>query len=179
MLLTVDFNGKTFHPKSGGDLDCLISEIFENMDHERDRSITFADGSQAPVISPGDDAWFTFDHRRRSAGEPPAGKALLRLGANSATGYGALVWVGTAPDGRPNEIYDHIWVSDNPRPPAFDPRVVGDPYIPTFHDPRNALSIPEIRRAVEEFCSAQNGERPESIGWVHGEFDGRRPDESL
>ncbi|GAA2600513.1 hypothetical protein GCM10010435_94860 [Winogradskya consettensis] len=175
MLLSIDFKKELYRPRIDAELSGLIAHIFAKLDHERDASIAFEDGSQAPVLSPGDEAWCTFDERYRGEGEPPSGKALLRLAVNAATGYGSLTWMGTAPDGQSSDLYDHIWVSDNPQPLDWDPRVVGDPYVPTFHDPRNALPIFQIRSAVDEYCSTEDGERPAEIRWAHGEFDGQRP----
>ncbi|MFJ8746515.1 Imm1 family immunity protein [Embleya sp. NPDC127516] len=67
-------------------------------------------------------------------------------------------------------------MSDNPEPPDLDPRVVSDPCYPLFHDPSSALPIPRIRAALEEFCRAGTGERPECIDWVVGGMNGQRFD---
>lgn len=75
------------------------------------------------------------------------------------------------------EIDDYVWVSDNPAPPDFDPRVVSDPCVPYFYHPRSTLPAAQIRAAVEEFCRTGTGERPERVHWVRGEANGNRLDE--
>ncbi|MFE2568150.1 Imm1 family immunity protein [Streptomyces mirabilis] len=74
------------------------------------------------------------------------------------------------------EVYESVWISDNPQPPCFDPRVVSDPGYPLFHDPASALPLERVRAALEEFCRAGTGERPECISWAPGDANGQRLD---
>ncbi|GAA2580535.1 hypothetical protein GCM10010435_67300 [Winogradskya consettensis] len=104
------------------------------------------------------------------------GACYLRVAVNNATGYGGLIWTLDAADPRHGGIFDHCWISDNPAPPASDPRVIADPGLPRFHDPRSTLRSGHIRAAVEEFCRSEAGERPESVRWTLGDLDGRRHD---
>jgi hypothetical protein len=67
-------------------------------------------------------------------------------------------------------------VSDNPRPPDFDPRVVADPGYPLFHDPSSTLPLDQVRAALEEFCYSGVGDRPVSVQWIKGDINGRRED---
>lgn len=71
-------------------------------------------------------------------------------------------------------IFDHVWVSNNPEPPVEDPKVVSDPWTPVYLDRKSVLPIPQIRAALEEFCRVGTGDRPETIGWVHGHMNGMR-----
>jgi hypothetical protein len=93
---------------------------------------------------------------------------VLQIGVNRETGYGGLVW--SASQGRAGKDYvsEYIWVTDNPSPPDFDPRVVSDPRVPYFFDPRSVLPLDQILAALEEFCSLETGDRPECVQWVHG-----------
>lgn len=51
----------------------------------------------------------------------------LQVAVNLESGYGGLVWFATQERATKDEISEHIWVSDNPNPPNFDPCVVSDP----------------------------------------------------
>jgi hypothetical protein len=105
---------------------------------------------------------------------------VLHVGVNSATGYGGLVWY-VSPDRAArsgDETSRHCWVSDNPRPPGFDPQVLSDPGAPLCFDPRSTLPITDVRTALEEFCRAGTGDRPEHVRWVLGEINGERHDSS-
>jgi hypothetical protein len=73
-----------------------------------------------------------------------------------------------------SEVFDHTWISHNPDPPNFDPQVVADPGYPLFHHPRSTLPLDCVRLALEEFCRASSGERPQCIQWVQGELNGQR-----
>jgi hypothetical protein len=83
-----------------------------------------------------------------------------------ATGYGALIWQATSPDPEPGVPAHQRWLSSNPEPPDFDPRVVADPYAPFFHDPDTTLPAARIREALEEYCRTGTGDRPKCIEWV-------------
>lgn len=102
----------------------------------------------------------------------------LHIAVNAATGYGALMWLvteGTTVSVAPS-IAEHVWISDNPYPPAFDPDVISDPGFPRYHHPHSTLPVGQIRAAVEEFCRNGTGHRPECISWTPGELSGRRLD---
>ena len=66
------------------------------------------------------------------------------------------------------------WVSDNPAPPDFDPRVLSDPGCPLWYDPRSTLPVARVRAALRELCRMGTGDRPECVQWVHGEINGER-----
>jgi hypothetical protein len=100
----------------------------------------------------------------------------LQVGVNPATGYGGLVWY-VSPDRAErlgDEELQYAWVTDNPNPPEDDPLVVSDPCVPMCFDRRSTLPIEDIRAALEEFCRTGTGDRPESVGWVHGDINGYR-----
>ncbi|MGW1668812.1 Imm1 family immunity protein [Streptomyces sp. NPDC002324] len=146
----------------------LIAEVTGNLSSERGG----ADG-----ISPGESACFMFADSRHTADTftwwPDN---FLQISVNSVTGYGGLIWyVGEErAEASMDVISKHVWISDNPEPPDFDPRVVSDPGFPLFFDPRSVLPVLQVRAALEEFCRTGTGGRPESIGWVRGETSGRR-----
>ncbi|MER5200195.1 Imm1 family immunity protein [Streptomyces sp. NPDC002755] len=168
VILSVFFRREWLYGETEAETSRIIAEVMEGLEGERE-------GESGHF--PGEDAWFCLADRRCSDGESVA-KSSLRVAANRRTGYGALVWFADKRFPRSGGIYDSVWVSDNPEPPDFDPSVVSDPGYPLFHDPASTLPIPVVREAVEEFCRAGTGERPESIGWIAGEMNGQRSDRS-
>lgn len=150
MILSVFFKDR-WHYGERVDASRLITEVMEELQGE---------GGIGRSYSPGEDAWFLLADQR--CGNEPVEGSNLRVAVNQRTGHGALVWF-VNPRFRKGGIHDHVWVSDNPEPPDLDPRVVSDPCYPLFHDPSSALPIPRIRAALEEFCRAGTGERPECV----------------
>ncbi|MFC7790560.1 Imm1 family immunity protein [Streptomyces cinereoruber] len=105
-------------------------------------------------------------------------EASLTVALNHDNGYGGLVWY---PDGSLAErlgeklgqdFADATWVSYNPEPPEFDPEIVIDPWVPTLMNRMSALPVTLLKAALEEFCSTGTGERPESVEWTEGQYDG-------
>ena len=45
----------------------------------------------------------------------------LQIAVNSETGYGGLVWFATQERVTKDDVSEHIWVSNSPSPPNFDP----------------------------------------------------------
>ena len=130
-----------------------------------------------PGVGVGDPVAFSFAEQRRTAetrGSWPDN--YLRVGVNSVTGYGGLVWYVSPKraEASAREIDQFCWVSDNPTPPDFDPQVLSDPGSPLCYDKRSALPLSCMREALEEFCRIGTGDRPECISWVHGEINGER-----
>ncbi|MFJ8164135.1 Imm1 family immunity protein [Streptomyces sp. NPDC096136] len=105
-------------------------------------------------------------------------EASLTVSVNHENGYGGLAWFAdgnTAKrlmETRGEEFADSIWVSMNPTPPEFDPEILSDPWVPTYIHRTSALPIPMLRAALEEFCKAGTGDRPECVNWVEGNFNG-------
>ncbi|GAA4490662.1 hypothetical protein GCM10023191_023160 [Actinoallomurus oryzae] len=130
-----------------------------------------------PGVGVGDPVSFSFAGRARTAdtkGWWPDN--YLRVGVNSATGYGGLVWYVSPKRAQASgdEKSQWCWVSDNPTPPDFDPQVLSDPGSPLCYDRRSALPVPRVREALEEFCRTGTGDRPECINWLRGEINGER-----
>jgi hypothetical protein len=128
-------------------------------------------------VGVGDPVSFSFAEQRRTAetrGSWPDN--YLRVGVNSITGYGGLVWYVSPKRAKDSgdEKDRFCWVSDNPNPPDFDPQVLSDPGSPLCYDRGSTLPISCIREALEEFCRTATGDRPECINWVHGEINGER-----
>ena len=144
------------------DVPGLVTEIMENLKYE--------DKSQR-WLSPGSCADLCFARHRIERGDY-LGEAdkFLRVAVNRMAGYGGMLWFAG------DDI--QAWVSDNPNPPEFDPRVVADPWSPFFHDPSSTLPIDEFRAALEEYCYSGTGGRPTSVQWVRGDLIGRRVDRS-
>lgn len=124
---------------------------------------------------PGEDAWFNF-YDQPAHYEKDTPDSCLRVAVNNSTGFGALIWCVTKGSVRKGGVYDSVWVSNNPAPPSFDPRVVADPGYPLFHDPHSTLPLTRVHAAVEEFCRSSTGERPDCINWTVGQLDGQRLD---
>ncbi|MFF1908294.1 Imm1 family immunity protein [Kitasatospora sp. NPDC058218] len=103
----------------------------------------------------------------------------LYLSANQSLGYGAIVWEvdGNSERCRTGGIYASTWISDNPTPPDFDPKLVAETGYPRYHVRESILPLEAIRRAVLEFCESPTGERPTCIQWAEGFSDGQRFDQ--
>ncbi|MEU4681093.1 Imm1 family immunity protein [Micromonospora sp. NPDC023737] len=130
-----------------------------------------------PGVGAGDNVVFTFAERRHTARTRDWWPDnYLHVSVNSSTGYGGLVWyVSPQRAARDrDEVSQWCWVSDNPTPPDFDPRVLSDPGSPLCYDRRSVLPVAQVRTAVEEFCRTGTGGRPECIRWVRGEINGER-----
>ncbi|MEV6995620.1 Imm1 family immunity protein [Streptomyces sp. NPDC093228] len=166
MILSVVYNGGWRYAEAWDEMSQVIQEVMCGLHSEVEEGRSY---------SPGDDAWFSFAGERHSD-ENRVADNHLRLAVNHRTGYGSLVWFVNDKSPKKGGIYDPVWVSDNPEPPDFDPRVVSDPGYPLFHDPASTLPITQVRAAVEEFCRKGTGERPECINWVPGEMNGQRYD---
>ncbi|MFG3294551.1 Imm1 family immunity protein [Streptomyces sp. NPDC048179] len=166
MLLSVFFKGEWRYAESPDQVSELIAEVMNGLRGE---------GEVGGSYFPGDDAWFCLADRRKSDSEPVVG-SNLRVAINPVHGYGALVWFVNDQFPRKRGVYDSVWLSDNPDPVDFDPRVVSDPGYPLFHDPASTLPNSMIRAAVEEFCRTRSGERPECIDWIAGHVNGQRLD---
>ncbi|MER7441500.1 Imm1 family immunity protein [Micromonospora avicenniae] len=166
MILSVSFGRDWRYGESSNEISTLISEVTEQLEPE---------GLVGGSYSPGQDAWFCLSEQRH-CDENQVADNFLRVAVNRSTGYGGIVWGVTESSPRTGGIYDSVWISNNPEPPNFDPRVVSDPGVPLFHDPCSTLPISQVRAAVEEFCRTGTGDRPECIGWVPGHASGRRLD---
>ncbi|MEU1861163.1 Imm1 family immunity protein [Streptomyces gardneri] len=167
VILNAVIHRKWHYAETWPEMEILISEALENLESE----------GHVPYWSPGEDAWFMFSDRRHTDSDgPEAPNNFLRIAVNSTTGFGALIWFATDGHKMSDSIRDQVWVSNNPNPPNFDPRVVSDPGEPRFHDRRSALPVTRIRAAVEEFCRRGTGQRPMCIEWTPGDLAGRRGD---
>ncbi|MFJ1796820.1 Imm1 family immunity protein [Kitasatospora griseola] len=161
MILEIEFNGENRRPSDWIETDKLISEAIRFISPDKVTGGVYIGGSTA---------WFST--RNPQAKNP---SAYLRVSANDMSGYGALIWITDGQPPRKGGIYDHIWISDNPAPSNIDSWLMSDPYLPTYHDPASAVPLPQIRAAIEEFCRSE-GERPECISWVTGQYNGHRDD---
>lgn len=158
MILNAHFDNQWHNAETSEQVANLISELIASLKHER----------PSRFIDPGTDALLCFaserfHHKYRLT---KGVRGHLQVSVNTATGYGALMWYWGGDD--------PVWVSDNPEPPGFDPRVVSDSGYPLFHDPSSTLPIKQFREALEEFCYAGTGERPKSVRWVPSDICGRR-----
>lgn len=163
MILNAVVDRQWRHAETWPETTALIDEVFARLESESDY----------PYYSPGGDARFMFSGERHT-GEGEMPNNFLHVAANSSTGYGALIWFVSDDHPIKGGIFDHVWVSDNPNPPSFDPRVVSDPGEPKLHDLRSCLPVLEVRAALDEFCRMGTGERPDSIHWVRGYMNGYR-----
>ncbi|WP_231873129.1 MULTISPECIES: Imm1 family immunity protein [Kitasatospora] len=169
MILNAVIHGRYYYAETWSEMSELITEVIENLKPE---------DAGSPWISPGEQACFMFADGRHTADTRTWWPDnYLYVSVNSSTGYGGLTWfVGEERAVEANGISDYVWVSDNPAPPAFDPRVVSDPGFPLFYAPGSTLPVSQVRGALEEFCRTGTGDRPESIQWVCGETNGQRVD---
>lgn len=156
MILTVMIHDEQRHAETAGEADLLISNVLESLKW-------------------GDNAWFTLD--RQSQKNLAYADSTLMVSINKSTGYGGVVWHVSTGYPRQGGIYDFTWVSDNPLPPAFDPKVLSDSHTPVYMAPASVLPMPEIRKVLTEYCHNRTGDRPGCIDWVKGHMNGHRIDE--
>jgi len=169
VVLNVLFRKQWHHGETEEEGSRLVRQVLEGLRSE---------GTSIAGFDPGDDAWFCFaDRRFEAVGVVQDPDTYLRVAANRSTGYGALMWLASERIRGESEINNFVWLSDNPQPPEFDPRVVADPGYPLFHHPRSTLPLDRVRAAMEEFCRSGTGGRPAGIHWVQGELNGQRLDQ--
>ncbi|MET8632638.1 Imm1 family immunity protein [Streptomyces sp. NPDC004680] len=170
MILNVVFRGDYLYAEGSSEMSTLIAHVMEELRGER---------VDLGWVSAGDDAVFSLAHARHSNDTldwwPDN---YLHVAVNPTSGYGGLIWYVSAERAEKDQegIAQNYWVSDNPNPPKFDPRVVRDPHFPLFHDRRSAIPAPLVRKAVEEFCGVGTGDRPMCVEWVRSDIDGARFD---
>ncbi|MFF0388040.1 Imm1 family immunity protein [Kitasatospora sp. NPDC004615] len=100
--------------------------------------------------------------------------AELCVTVDEAGEYGALSWLNV---GHKGGIHDWLWLSDNPHPSGAEPALVADDHTGAQFDPASVLPMPLIAAAVHEYCRGGTGERPPSVDWVTGEYNGYRNDD--
>lgn len=166
MILNALIHGKWRYVETLPEMLALVDLVMEDLASE----------SEVPFYDPGEDAKFMLSDKRHTGVGIDWPNSFLQIAVNVSTGYGGLIWFVTDGYAHKGGIYESVWVSDNPSPPDFDPRVVSDPGEPAFHDPRSTIPNPLVRLAVEEFCRTGTGQRPECVSWVRGYVNGYRLD---
>ncbi|WUH98842.1 Imm1 family immunity protein [Spirillospora sp. NBC_00431] len=170
LALHVFFRGQVQYSLTGARLDRLIEDVLGTAS----RSDSFSGGAGSDISA----TFVLAAPHRNPAKVDREFDSYLQVMANLHKMYGALKWllpVGSVVSAE-EYLTNNIWLSDNPDPPAADPLIVADMDSGQALDPRCALPISTVRMVVEEFCGLRTGRRPESIGWVPGEFSGRRLD---
>lgn len=166
MILNAIIHGKYEYAEDWAQMAALIEEVMNNLRSERKGS---------PWVDAGEAATFMFAKNRHSASERTWWPDnMLQVSVNSSTGFGGLIWHASQSRIIEGSASEFIWISNNPAPPSFDPRVVCDSSIPTFFDVRSVLPLALVRSALEEFCRSATGDRPNCVEWVRGELDGER-----
>jgi Immunity protein Imm1 len=165
VILNAMIHRQWLYAETWPQMAAIISEVMNNSGSE----------AEEPYPTPGEEAWLMFSDRRHVDG-PDMPDNFLRVSVNNSTGYGGLIWFVSDKYPKREGMFGSVWVSDNPNPPDFDPRVVADSGEPTFHDPKSALPVPQVRAAVEDFCRRGTGFRPECISWTSGWANGHRLD---
>jgi len=163
MFLNAYVDDQWHNAETAQEVTSLLSEVIAALKHESDHPLGAVNPGTIAVLCFADERFSHKDWGTNGA------KGNLVIAVNKETGYGALMW-----DWGPGD--DQVWVSDNPEPPDFDPRVVADPGYPLFHDPASTLPIQKFREVLEEFCFAGTGERPTGVRWVRSDPCGRRED---
>ncbi|GLF95179.1 Imm1 family immunity protein [Streptomyces yaizuensis] len=166
MILNAIIHNEYHHAETWQEMSAVIDEIMTNLRYE-----TFNN----PWTDPGETVCLMFDKAPFTGKPAPWPDNTLCVSVNASTGYGGLTWY--VEDERAareqSDITEHIWVSDNPNPPAFDPRVVSESHYPLFYDPRCTLPAALIRSALEEFCRTGTGDRPTCVDWTRGHINGQ------
>jgi hypothetical protein len=168
MILHAMFRHRIAYAETLPRMSAIVTELMTSLESEGWATI---DGRE--YYSPGVTVNLGFAERRHD-GISSVPDNLLTVAINRSTGFGALYWCVYTNSPRVGGIYERGWVSDNPEPPTFDPRVVGDNDTGQFHDPRNALPLSTMRQVLEEYCRVGTGDRPTAVNWVEGDMCGRR-----
>ncbi|MEV0041280.1 Imm1 family immunity protein [Streptomyces sp. NPDC050804] len=103
---------------------------------------------------------------------------VLSIGIDFSSEYGGLLWYCdgmlshrvSAEVG--HDVANHAWVSLNPTPPHSDPKVLSDPWCPTFFDRISVVPLSSIRPVVEEYFREGTGFRPAQVQWTKGHYTG-------
>ncbi|MFF3838253.1 Imm1 family immunity protein [Streptomyces sp. NPDC001930] len=92
----------------------------------------------------------------------------LHVAVNVNSGYGALRWFSSEvlEGASEDHVSRFVWISENPDPPSFDPRLILDPPTPLYYPSEAALPVEKVREVLEEYCQELTGARPESIRWM-------------
>lgn len=168
-ILHVFLDDELQYAENWPEMSALIDQVMTMLKPEGMRKTA----SGYEYYTAGDHADLQFSTRRHAGGDDWPNN-LLRVAINTSTGYGALTWYAHESFPIKGIRPGSVWVSDNPSPPDFDPRIIADGHTGDWHDPRNALPLGDIRRALEEYCRTGTGTRPESVAWLEGDFAGRR-----
>ncbi|MGW0468476.1 Imm1 family immunity protein [Streptomyces sp. NPDC003027] len=159
MILAVHFRGETRYLRAAEEVSGSLDEILRP-----------GQDGEAHVAA----TWLAFE---REGDQAPV--SFLDVGANLENGFGGAVWFAGGTEAKRiedetgSDMGYYFWVSDTEEPPEFDPKVMSDPHVPSYFDPRGVLPLAKIRKVVEEFCQSQ-GSRPTEICWVAGNQDGTR-----
>ncbi|MCX4094583.1 Imm1 family immunity protein [Nocardia sp. alder85J] len=165
MILSAAIHGEIQYAENPDEMAALIDEVIENLQPE---------DPDYQGVSAGEIAALSFGEQRAQRGlRNLRPDNILLVSVNVRSGFGGLTWHSAR---KPDGISEYLWLSDNPSPPEFDPRVVLDPHVPSFFDPKCTFPSERIREVLEEYCRAGTGDRPECISWVRGRISGKRLD---
>lgn len=160
MILNVLFSKEWHHGESPNDAQRLISTITSNAGRGWE-------SGEALMI---DEAWICFSEEKFERTDIQySPNSYLKVNVNGQSGYGALAWYATSGG--------DVWISDNPWPPSFDPRVTSDPHYPRFYDRRSTIPLEQVQAALEEFCFSRSGTMPACVQWIVGSLNGQRSDQ--
>lgn len=151
MILNAYFDGQWHNAEIAEETSSLITELIATLAPSRNATLCFAGERFVHKLS-----------------DTKGANGCLQVAVNKETGYGALLWYWGG--------NDPVWVSDNPEPPDFNPRVVADPGGTYFHEASSTLPLRKFREVLEEFCYSGTGERPARVRWVRSDMCGRRLD---
>ncbi|GAB2833529.1 Imm1 family immunity protein [Actinocorallia aurea] len=169
LALHAFFRGQVYYSLSGIRLDRFVDEVLSPSD---------SGGGPLPGGGTGETlATFVLAAPHRNPTRPDMEfDSYLQVMANLQSMHGALKWL--LPTGSvvsvDESLAGNVWLSDNPEPPAVDPLVVADMDSGLTIDLRCTFPVSKVRVAVDEFCGLRTGKRPDSIGWIPGDFSGHR-----
>ncbi|MFJ7159222.1 Imm1 family immunity protein [Streptomyces sp. NPDC101118] len=151
----------TFYARSEDEVNALIDHIMEDLPQGSTTPDGFAIMPEKAVVS------IVKGKYPEETDERWASNCLY-VSVNTGTGYGALRWYLLEPVEGSGEdhISRFIWTSGSATPPSVDPRLIMDSGTPTYYPPEAAIPIAKVREALEEFCRARTGDRPECIDWL-------------
>ncbi|MET9881324.1 Imm1 family immunity protein [Actinacidiphila glaucinigra] len=161
MIVLGEFNTGEIYARTEREVEDLIDHTMNNLLQRGTTSDGFTIIPERAVIS-------IVEGRYPEETDERWSNNLLYVSVNIKHGYGALKWwTRKVTKGAPeDDVSRFVWTSGNPNPPSFDPGLIADPGDPSYYPREAAIPVAQVRAALEEFCQARTGRRPECVPWL-------------
>jgi len=149
MNLNVRIRQRSYSIPGGEVTEEVIAEIISGVD-PADRAGQVIDMNTTARLCFADEC--TYGRHR-----PCSVESHLRISLRRKSGFGAFIWI----DGEDKDTA-LAWISDNPAPPDFDPRLDSDPGN-LLHDPASAVPVGQFMRVLRS--SAMRVQETDQPAW--------------